>query len=202
MKLSKSTVCWTIVKHEDWHIHIAASSTGLCYVGSANKPYAELEEWVLKRRPGSSLVRDDERMRPFALELAEYLEGRLSSFTVPSDLQGTPFQTAVWEALRQIPYGETWSYSDVARHIGKPASVRAVGAAVGANPLLITVPCHRVIGKSGALTGYRGGLEMKTRLLSLEQGNAGFQEATFRGETVLQVKEAESGHASLQVVRK
>ena len=73
------------------------------------------------------------------------------------DYKGTSFQMAVWNALCQIPYGQTFTYSDIANQIGKPAAVRAVGAAIGANPLLITVPCHRVIGKSGALTGYRGG---------------------------------------------
>ena len=85
------------------------------------------------------------------------------------DLHGTPFQMAVWEALRKIPFGVTVSYTDIAERIGKPSSVRAVGTAIGANPVLITVPCHRVIAKSGKLTGYRGGLDMKEQLLGLEK---------------------------------
>jgi methylated-DNA-[protein]-cysteine S-methyltransferase len=77
----------------------------------------------------------------------------------------------VWNALCEIPYGQTQSYSDIANYIAKPASVRAVGTAIGANPVLISVPCHRVIGKNGSLTGYRGGLDMKTKLLQLENEN-------------------------------
>ncbi len=108
-------------------------------------------------------------MAPYARELTDYLEGRRSSFTVPHDLKGTAFQRAVWEALGRIPYGQTVTYSDIAQEVGRPAAVRAVGAAIGANPVMIVVPCHRVIGKNGALTGFRGGLGMKTRLLELER---------------------------------
>jgi methylated-DNA-[protein]-cysteine S-methyltransferase len=101
-------------------------------------------------------------------ELGAYFAGRLQKFTLPLDLRGTPFQKAVWEALLGIPYGETRSYSDIARAIGRSAAVRAVGLANGANPVSIIVPCHRVIGKSGDLVGYGGGLERKRALLELE----------------------------------
>ncbi|RXZ77651.1 methylated-DNA--[protein]-cysteine S-methyltransferase [Paenibacillaceae bacterium] len=83
--------------------------------------------------------------------------------------RGTPFQKAVWKALCEIPYGQTRSYSDIAHQIQKSAAVRAVGTAIGTNPILITVTCHRVIGKNGSLTGYRGGMEMKMILLELER---------------------------------
>lgn len=89
------------------------------------------------------------------------METKLETFTIPIDVYGTAFQLAVWNTVREIPYGETHSYSEIAERIQKPNAVRAVGTAVGANPLLITIPCHRVIGKNGKLTGFRGGLEMK-----------------------------------------
>jgi methylated-DNA-[protein]-cysteine S-methyltransferase len=101
-------------------------------------------------------------------ELDAYFAGRLRRFTLPLDLRGTPFQKAVWNALLEIPYGETRSYSDIARAIGKAAAVRAVGLANGANPVSIIVPCHRVIGKRGDLVGYGGGLDRKRALLELE----------------------------------
>jgi methylated-DNA-[protein]-cysteine S-methyltransferase len=114
------------------------------------------------------LAQDDEKLRPYTDELEEYFRGKRKNFLQPLDLYGTPFQLSVWNALRKIPYGHTQSYSEIADYIQKPASVRAVGAAIGANPILIVVPCHRAIGKNGKLTGYRGGLEIKKQLLQLE----------------------------------
>ncbi|MEH7255254.1 methylated-DNA--[protein]-cysteine S-methyltransferase, partial [Neobacillus niacini] len=140
-----------------------------CYVGSKNKSFEELSYWAEKRFPGSPLVEDGEKLELYAAELIEYFEGNRKNFSVPFDYHGTEFQVAVWNALCEIPFGETKSYSDIANYINKPAAVRAVGAAIGANPVLITVPCHRVVGKNGSLTGYRGGLEMKTQLLDLER---------------------------------
>lgn len=101
-------------------------------------------------------------------ELGEYFEGKRKSFDLPLRLHGTEFQKKVWEALRQIPYGETRSYQDIARIVGNPVACRAVGGANHRNPVLILVPCHRVIGSNGTLTGYGGGLEMKQYLLELE----------------------------------
>ncbi|MDI1271253.1 MAG: methylated-DNA--[protein]-cysteine S-methyltransferase [Polaromonas sp.] len=102
-------------------------------------------------------------------QLGEYFAGRRTEFDVPLDLaHGTAFQQSVWQALLDIPQGGTASYGEVGRRIGKPAAVRAVGAAVGRNPVSIIVPCHRVMGANGALTGYAGGLDRKTALLKLE----------------------------------
>jgi len=104
-----------------------------------------------------------------AKELAEYFAGQRQSFNVPlATTTGTPFQQAVWQALQGIPTGTTCSYGELALRIDKPAAVRAVGAAVGRNPLSIIVPCHRVVGADGSLTGYAGGLQRKTALLQLE----------------------------------
>ncbi|RFU65273.1 methylated-DNA--[protein]-cysteine S-methyltransferase [Peribacillus glennii] len=168
---NKPAIYYSLLVHEEWEIYMAATAKGLCYIGSLGKSFEELSGWVEKRFNGSSLIHDDEKLRPYAEELKEYFQGTREEFTGPVDYRGTPFQQAVWEALCKIPYGQTWSYSDIANQIQKPEAVRAVGAAIGANPVLITVPCHRVIGKNGQLTGYRGGLDMKTQLLNLERGN-------------------------------
>lgn len=104
-----------------------------------------------------------------AAQLKAYFAGERNHFDLPLDLShGTAFQQAIWQALLQIPYGQTTSYGALGRHIGNPAAVRAVGAAVGRNPISLIVPCHRVIGSTGALTGYAGGLQRKTALLTLE----------------------------------
>jgi methylated-DNA-[protein]-cysteine S-methyltransferase len=102
-------------------------------------------------------------------QLREYYDGKRTNFDLPLDLQGgTAFQQSVWQALLQIRSGETTSYGQLSKKIGKPAAVRAVGAAVGRNPLSVIVPCHRVLGGDGSLTGYAGGLDRKTALLKLE----------------------------------
>ncbi|GGG16569.1 methylated-DNA--[protein]-cysteine S-methyltransferase [Paenibacillus abyssi] len=165
-------IYWTLLIHEDWKMHVAATTEGLCYVGSHNKPFEEMADWINRRFPGRMLVQDDNKMEPYLNELIEYLQGERRSFSVPLDFRGTPFQVSVWNALGRIPYGQTLSYSDIAKDIRNPSSARAVGAAIGANPILITIPCHRVIGKNGALTGYRGGMDMKTKLLELERKGA------------------------------
>jgi methylated-DNA-[protein]-cysteine S-methyltransferase len=166
---TKPTIYWSFLDYKNWKMYIAATSKGLCFVGSQNMPFEELAAWAQKRLPGSPLVEGREQLKPYEIELAEYLNGERKSFTIPFEYHGTAFQLAVWNALCEIPYGETKSYSDIANAINKPAAVRAVGTAIGANPVLITVPCHRVVGKNGSLTGYRGGLEMKTLLLDLER---------------------------------
>lgn len=101
-------------------------------------------------------------------QLREYFAGKRKSFAIPLDMKGTPFQKNVWEALLAIPFGETRTYGDLAKQLGNPTASRAVGAANGRNPMSIVVPCHRVIGASGKLTGFAGGLETKAHLLELE----------------------------------
>ena len=108
-------------------------------------------------------------LRTAVQQLGEYFAGKRTQFDLPLDLQGgTQFQQSVWQALLRIPAGGTTSYGDISERIGKPAAVRAVGAAVGRNPVSIVVPCHRVLGRDGSLTGYAGGLERKSALLQLE----------------------------------
>ncbi|MFB6788449.1 methylated-DNA--[protein]-cysteine S-methyltransferase [Streptomyces olivaceus] len=127
------------------------------------------------RPPEESFGARDER--PFAgaeEQLEAYFAGELKEFGLPLRLTGTPFQRTVWDQLRKIPYGETRTYGQLADALGNPAASRAVGLANGRNPIGIVVPCHRVIGASGGLTGYGGGLERKQRLLDLERGSALF----------------------------
>lgn len=103
-------------------------------------------------------------------QLDAYFAGTRQAFDIPIDLVGTPFQQSVWRALMQIPYGRTWSYAQEAEHIGRPTAVRAVANANGSNKISIVVPCHRVIGSNGTLTGYGGGLARKEWLLDMESG--------------------------------
>ena len=112
---------------------------------------------------------DDAVFGDVAEQLVAYFAGELTEFDVDLRLEGTPFQLEVWAALQEIPYGETWSYGQLADHIGKPGAARAVGLANGRNPVGIIVPCHRVIGADGSLTGYGGGLPRKQTLLRLER---------------------------------
>lgn len=119
-----------------------------------------------KGLPGENRV-----LEQAAAELAEYFEGSRREFTVPVRLMGTDFQQEVWTALCEIPYGATATYGDVARRVGRPRACRAVGMANHRNPVPIIVPCHRVIGSGGALTGYGGGLAVKSYLLALEKEN-------------------------------
>jgi methylated-DNA-[protein]-cysteine S-methyltransferase len=131
--------------------------SGLHFAGHAHAP-----------RIGDDWVEDADLLAPVARQLAEYFAGRRSSFDLVLDLRGTPFQLQVWEALLRIPWGETRSYRDVALELGRPGAFRAVGGAVGSNPVSIVVPCHRVIGAGGRLVGYGWGLGRKRWLLAHE----------------------------------
>ena len=111
---------------------------------------------------------DDPLLREAAAQVTDYFAGKRTQFELPLDLHGSPFQQSVWRALRSIECGATRSYADIARGIGSPQAVRAVGAAVGRNPISVIVPCHRVLGSGGQLTGYAGGLDRKRALLALE----------------------------------
>lgn len=113
---------------------------------------------------------DPEPLRMTVTQLDEYFAGQRTDFDMPLALGGTPFQRSVWNALCQIPYGETVTYRQLAEQIGRPTAIRAVGLANGKNPISIIVPCHRVIGSNGDLTGYGGGVHRKRHLLDYEQG--------------------------------
>lgn len=120
-------------------------------------------------RPGESWLLDKGPFHDATAQLDQYFAGERSDFDLPVALRGTPFQMRVWEALREIPYGETRSYQEIARRVDSPRAVRAVGGANGRNPVAIVIPCHRVIGADGSLTGYGGGLWRKEFLMNLER---------------------------------
>ena len=122
----------------------------------------------MQRRHESGWQRDDAPFRDAMEQLNQYFAGELDAFDLRLAPSGTDFQRAVWKALVEIPYGDTWSYGQVAEHIDRPKASRAVGAANGVNPIPVIIPCHRVIGSSGKLTGFGGGLETKEYLLGLE----------------------------------
>ena len=150
-----------------------ASAAGVCLLEFVDRRMIETQVRRLARRLGGALVPGTSpHLDALAAELRRYFAGELRRFTVPLDLRGTPFQEKVWAALVTIPYGETRSYATQARLIGAPSATRAVARANGDNRIAIVVPCHRVVGADGTLTGYGGGLWRKRFLLDLEQGRA------------------------------
>ncbi len=150
-------------------MYLVASDKGLVYIGTPNASFEEVEEWAKKPFKGYGFEENPEKLQPYKAQLTAYFNKELTEFDLPVHVKGTPFQLAVWEALKELPYGTTTSYGNIAQRIGNPKAVRAVGTAIGANPILAIIPCHRVIGKNGQLTGFRSGLAMKQFLLELEQ---------------------------------
>jgi methylated-DNA-[protein]-cysteine S-methyltransferase len=134
---------------------LGATEKGLASIhfGSAVPPHAVLDE-----RAHCEVIK----------QLQEYFDGTRTRFDLALDIDGTPFQLAIWNELRKIPYGETRSYGEIARSIGKPGAARAVGMANHENPVAIVIPCHRVVGSDGSLTGYAGGLDLKKKLIEIE----------------------------------
>jgi methylated-DNA-[protein]-cysteine S-methyltransferase len=143
-------------------LKLVASDEGLVAImWKAGRPQRVSAEDAVENPTHPLLLRTEK-------ELSEYFSRKRKAFTVPLDIRGTHFQKQVWEALLGIPFGETRSYGQIAKQLGNPAATRAVGAANGRNPIPIIVPCHRVIGSTGSLTGFGGGLERKDLLLKLE----------------------------------
>ncbi len=150
---------------------VASTERGLGYVELPRASGRGLAGWLRRCVPGASCTEAYAPNRAAVAQILEYLEGKRVEFDLPLDLRGTDFQLQVWAALREIPYGETRTYREIARAVGRPAAVRAVGAANGANPLSLVVPCHRVVAAGGKLGGYGGGLELKARLIAMEQAS-------------------------------
>ena len=148
---------WMEIRIEDIDLRLSAGPSGISAIDfDPSRPVTG------ERNPAHPLLLEAAR------QLRAYFQGELKEFRLPLDLQGTEFQKRVWRQLNTIPYGATRSYQQIAREIGRPQAIRAVGAANGANPVPIVVPCHRVIGAGGKLVGYGGGLPLKKRLLALE----------------------------------
>jgi O-6-methylguanine DNA methyltransferase len=149
-------------------VWVATTGTGICTVGVGAGQPEDLLAW-LSRYIGPEPAREDRAaLAPALTQLREYFSRIRREFDLRLDARGTAFQKAVWAEVARIPYGATTTYGEIAQRIGRAGAARAVGAAVGANPLPILIPCHRVIGAGGSLTGYGGGLEIKAALLRLE----------------------------------
>ncbi len=164
------TLYWSSRASKVGTILLMATERGVCWTGMPGHNINDGIDWAARWMTIERLV-EGEYVGPLRQgmdELRRYFAGERLDFSCPLDLYGTPFQLEVWQALCRIPYGETRSYAQIAQAIGRPLAVRAVGAANGANPVGIIVPCHRVIGSNGSLTGYGGGLPMKEWLLALE----------------------------------
>lgn len=149
-------------------IQLAATETGLCKIALGDETPESFEAWLTRHVGPAVPAPETTALERAAEQLKAYLEGELEAFDLPLDLRGTPFQKMVWNTVATLPFGRTTTYGQIASQIGKPNASRAVGAANGANPLPIIVPCHRVIGGNGDLCGYGGGLHIKRTLLDLE----------------------------------
>lgn len=155
------TLCHTTIDTPIGPLLLVGDGDALHGVGFASGPRPPRVDpaWREDRAP----------LAPVIAQLEEYFAGERTAFDLPLAFTGTPFQVAVWEALREIPYGQTISYGELAQRVGRPTAVRAVGATNGRNPIAVVVPCHRVIGADGSLTGFGGGLPTKRALLELER---------------------------------
>jgi AraC family transcriptional regulator of adaptative response/methylated-DNA-[protein]-cysteine methyltransferase len=158
---------WTVVSSEMGKLLIATTPRGVCAVRFGGSEADLLRE--LKRDfHAAAIHRDDQALRPLAAQVEQLLSGSAAPRNVPLDMQGTAFQQLVWDALRRIPRGETRSYAEVAKTIGRPRAMRAVANACASNPVALLVPCHRVVQKNGSLAGYRWGVKRKAALLAKE----------------------------------
>ena len=153
------------------------SSAGVCMLEFAHSKRCAPQLAAVLRAKSASELREEKSAasRALALELEQYCAGERQAFTQPLDIIGTDFQRSVWQSLLQIPYAATWSYAQQARYLGRESAVRAVANANGQNKIAIVIPCHRVIGSNGTLTGFGGGLDAKRLLLNLERQATGEQ---------------------------
>jgi O-6-methylguanine DNA methyltransferase len=171
-ELHSPASCYPPRVMETLFVFHASSRVGPLFVAASDKGLVrlEFEGRVQKINPTTIQLRESKTaLVPYLRELDEYFAGERREFSFPLDLRGTEFQLACWNALLDIPYGETRSYRDIAQAIGHPHAYRAVGMSNNRNPVAIVVPCHRVIASSGSLCGYGGGLDLKRTLLDLEQ---------------------------------
>ncbi|UTH14233.1 methylated-DNA--[protein]-cysteine S-methyltransferase [Macrococcus equipercicus] len=155
-------------QHGDTVYYLAASKKGVCYFG--NNERAVVMTWLGRHFNEDVLLGSpaDAHNRKYMDDLTNYFNGSLTAFDWPFDLKGTPFQQLVWEQLLTVPYGRTLTYGDIAARLNNSKAVRAVGGAIGRNPVMVAIPCHRIIGRNGKLTGFSGGLDIKRQLLDIE----------------------------------
>lgn len=150
-------------------LRVAATEIGVVKISFPGGPRSDFVAWLAHHVCGAERVATLPALEEALAELRGFFDGRLREFKVERDLRGTEFQIRVWRKLAEIPYGETWTYGELARRVGRPGASRAVGAANGANPLPLILPCHRVVASGGKLGGFGGGLDAKRRLLAFER---------------------------------
>ena len=165
-----ASIGYSIVDSALGRLLVAGTRHGLCFAALGDSDRAIISE-LRADYPKASIQRDDGLAGKWARAISKNLSGGSMILDLPLDIRGTAFQRSVWDQLRTIPRGETRSYTEIARRIGRPRAIRAVGTANGANPVAIVIPCHRALRASGHLGGYRWGLERKRRLLELEAAN-------------------------------
>lgn len=163
------TIRFTMGTWAAGRVLLAGTDCGICalYLGDND---AALEEELTREFPAAALQRDDTGLKTWVGAIVDHLNGRQPHLDLPLDVRATAFQRRVWQELRAIPYGSTRSYSDIARALGQPNAVRAVGRACATNPVSLVIPCHRVLRTDGGLGGYRWGLQRKQALLAQEKG--------------------------------
>jgi O-6-methylguanine DNA methyltransferase len=167
--MPEESVTWASTKSRIGTIRVAATPRGVCKITLGRETAEDFFGWLEQHIRHASRKPECRGLVALALDqIVEYLDGQRRQFDLPLDLRGTDFQRRMWAAVAAIPYGQTRTYADIARALGRPSAVRAVGAANGANPLPLIVPCHRVVGSNGSLTGYGGGLDVKRKLLEME----------------------------------
>ena len=164
-------ISFTIVDCFLGRMIVAATAKGICFLGLGDTD-SFLKSELAHDHPAADLCRDDARLREWVQIILNHLNGQLSTLDLPLDVRGTEFQWQVWNAMRTIPIGETRTYGELAKALGSPKAARAVGRASALNPVSIVIPCHRMVGSDGSLTGYRWGIERKRALLDREQKKA------------------------------
>lgn len=164
------TIYYDDLQFDNYEFLIAISEKGLVYLDIVSKELDNVTAFFAKYKEEVTLVHNPQKVAPYKTKLAQYLKGQRQIFEMPVDFgkRGTAFQQAVWQELLRVPFGESSSYSLLAETVGRPQATRAVGTAVGKNPIPIIVPCHRILRKDGGIGGYAGGLPLKYRLLEIE----------------------------------
>ncbi|WP_125588925.1 methylated-DNA--[protein]-cysteine S-methyltransferase [Companilactobacillus jidongensis] len=158
-------IYYQIIEFDNHTYIIAVTDKGLAYVGLRDETLSDMSVFY----PKANFIESKVRTQKCVNEVKEYLQGERTKFNLKIDISGTEFQESVWKAVAKIPYGSVSNYTKIANEINRPKAVRAVGTAIGKNPVPLVVPCHRVLAKDGTLGGYRGGLAMKSDLLQLER---------------------------------
>jgi len=164
----RPTIFYAFMETPIGKLLVASSEKGLVRIMFPHKEKVDSVSLLKKEYPEETLVEDREKNLSVIEQLEEYFDGSRTVFSLPLDIRGTEFQKSVWDTLKKVPYGETRSYGEIARSIGKSKAARAVGNANRKNPIPIVIPCHRIIGSDGSMTGFRGGIPLKKKLLELE----------------------------------